>query len=280
MKDHIRKQTSRPDRRVRRTEAEAQRSEAFSPTQHRCTCKNFTVSKKKKHQSPHACIKERDCYYYYYSLVSLHAPPPAARRLCQLKRIKRPLFRLIPAGSVGVVCAALMWRRKAGRRVRGGEMHHHRVQPRAHRVEQGRTFIPFPPTRCRRIPPACRGNSNGSTVSISAVDHHQRKREKKHVESFIFFQTTSTSLASLRTERVCVCFVLNETRLRRLNHSVFDSQAAVLQPPLLQGANCQHAVSLCVCWDGETTARSPSPIATVACFVCEWVTRGANLFSK
>lgn len=148
------------------------------------------------------------------------------------------------------------------------------------RVEQGRTFIPFPPTRCRRIPPACRGNSNGSTVSISAVDHHQRKREKKHVESFIFFQTTSTSLASLRTERVCVCFVLNETRLRRLNHSVFDSQAAVLQPPLLRGANCQHAVSLCVCWDGETTARSPSPIATVACFVCEWVTRGANLFSK
>lgn len=46
MKDHIRKQTSSPDRRVRRTEAEAQRSEAFSPTQHRCTCKNFTVSKK------------------------------------------------------------------------------------------------------------------------------------------------------------------------------------------------------------------------------------------
>lgn len=66
MKDHIRKQTSRPDRRVRRTEAEAQRSEAFSPTQHRCTCKNFTVSKKKTHQSPHACIKERGCYYYYY----------------------------------------------------------------------------------------------------------------------------------------------------------------------------------------------------------------------
>lgn len=119
-----------------------------------------------------------------FFLVSLHAAPPAARRLCQLKRIKRSLFRLTPSGSVGVVCAALMWRRKAGRRVRGGEMHHHRVQPRAHRVEQGRTFIPLPPTRCRRIPPECRGNSNGSTVSISVVDHMMgdiKEREKKKI---------------------------------------------------------------------------------------------------
>lgn len=184
MKDHIRKQTSRPDRRVRRTEAEAQQSEAFSPTQHRCTCKNFTVSKKTPEPT---CVYKRKkllLLLLFFFLVSLHAAPPAARRLCQPKRIKRSLFRLIPAGSVGVVCAALMWRRKAGRRVRGGEMHHHRVQPRAHRVEQGRTFIPFPPTRCRRIPPECRGNSNGSTVSISAVDHMMgdiKEREKNNM---------------------------------------------------------------------------------------------------
>lgn len=103
--------------------------------------------------------------------ASFHAAPPAARRLCQLKRIKRSPFRLTPAGSVGVVCAALMWRREAGRlgeRRRGAPSASSAPGPPR---PAGPNFRLLPPTRCRRIPPECRGNPNGSTVPISVVDH-------------------------------------------------------------------------------------------------------------
>lgn len=74
----------------------------------------------------------------------------------------------------------------------------------------GPSLHPIPSDQMPKDPArVSRQFEHGSTVSISAVDHMmgdiKERERKKYVESFIFFLTTSTSLASLRTERVCVC---------------------------------------------------------------------------